>query len=211
MVFLRDEGLHEDWKRLWWLTTGEQLHLRLLARDTGLFEPVVAWDDPRTPGLDHIRYIEPYDWGDASSYCVTSNGDFWACVARGSFLLRRSKDGNYSMAIAYNSVQYTGEPNDAKDADRRLSVSAVAAGPDDTLLLAGSTGLYRLKGNELVQELAFTVAPGSNWDPTHILALDDHSYIIGCGNQGGVYLLRKGPDAQWSCVSVDNSRDSIVW
>ncbi len=217
MVFLRDEGRMETHKSLWWLTMGEQLHLRLLASDTGLFEPIVR----SSPQSTEIRLIGPPDWGDASSYCVTSNGDLWACVANGSFLLRRSKDGRYSIAIANNSVQFREETIDRKKADRGLRVSAITALPDDSLLLAGLTGLYRLKGNELVQELAFARGETTNdsgravrdwgWDLTNVLQLDDQSYLIGSDSWGAVYLIRKGDDGQWSCLPVDDSRETVVW
>jgi hypothetical protein len=216
MVFLRDEGRGETRKRLWWLTMGEKLHLRLLARDTGLFDPIVR----HSQGSGETRLIGPPGWEEASSYCLTSSGDLWACVANGSFLLRRSKDGSYSIAIMNNSVRFTGDQRGPADTDQRVSVSAVTALSDDTLLLAGQTGLYRLKGNELVQELAFVRqkttdtsgrAYSDSWTPTHVLVLDDQSYVIGTARWDGVYLLRKGNDGQWSCLSLDRSGDTVVW
>jgi len=218
MVFFRDEGRGESRKRLWWLTLGDQLHLTLLTRDTGLFEPIVR----SNPQWMETRLIGPPDWEGTSSYCVTSSGDLWACVANGSFLLRRSKDGSYSLAIAYNSVQSTEDLPGKREADEDLSVSAVTALPDDTLLLAGKTGLYRLKGSELVQELAFTseeakdssgkVVRHAGLDPSNILLLDDRSYVIGSSSWGGVYLLRKDNDGQWSCLSLNEKLgDPVIW
>lgn len=214
MVFLRDEGLHENRKRFWSLMMGEQLRLRLLARDTGLFEPIISEDG------SHTRIIGPPEWEEASSYCVTSNGDLWACVAGGSFLLRRSKDGSYSIAIANKSVRFTGDIFDGRKADQDLSISAVTALPDDTLLLAGQTGLYRLKGNELIQELAFTRekvvdssgrAYSNAWTPNTVLALDDGAYVLGTAMWDGVYLLRKGDDGRWSCLPAERTRETVVW
>jgi len=207
MVLLRDEGMMRTHKHLWWLTIAEKSYLHLLGRDMGLFGPIV-----RSSGhSEEVYYVGPPDWRDTSSYCMTSSGDLWACIADGSFLLRRSKDGSYSIAIAYNSVSFSGDPSAQKEADQNLSVSAVAAMPDDSLLLAGRTGLYRLKGNELVQELAFTIASQSDWSPSNILMLDDQSYVIGSGSRYGVYLLHKGTDGQWNCLPVDESRDTVVW
>ncbi|MEN6332884.1 MAG: DUF6794 domain-containing protein [Phycisphaerales bacterium] len=218
-VLLRDEGIGEEGKRFWWLETGDKPHLRLLACDTRLFEPVVQESLPKVR-RQIVHDIAPYDWEDASSYCVTSDDSLWACVAGGSFLLRRSPEGNYSFAIAYNSIQFGENRPDSEPATPRLSVSGITALPDGGLLLVGRTGLYRLKGDELTQELAFvrqTAARSSaragadRWTPSHVLSLDDRSYVIGATMWDGVYLLHKGDDGQWSCLSVENARDTVIW
>ncbi len=208
MVFLRDEGTHENRKRLWWLTLGAQLHLSTLDHDVGVVGP----EGPR--------------WENSSSYCVTKSGDLWTCVGEGyasKSLLRRSRDGSYSIAIMNNSVQFTDELVGFLEADQDLSVSAVTALSDNTLLLVGETGLYRLKGNELVQDLAFTNTREQisrekgiyvsrwHWDASNALVLDDKSYFIS-GAFGGVYLLSKANDGQWSFVSLDEKLgDPVVW
>jgi hypothetical protein len=204
MVFLRDDGWAGSWKRLWWLTLGEHLQLSTLDHDVGVVGP----KGPR--------------WESCSSYCVTRNGDLWACVDRGDSLVRRSKDGRYSVAIMNGSVRFTEDQAliDPRGTDRGLSVYSVAPLPDDTLLLAGRTGLYRLRGDELVQELAFTFAETvdssgrveRHWrNPGSILPLNDKSYLIGY-DHGGVYLLRKGDDGQWSFQSLDEKLgDPVVW
>jgi hypothetical protein len=122
-----------------------------------------------------------------------------------------------------NSVWFTGgDLLGSGKTDQGLSISAVTTLPDDTLLLAGSTGLYRLKGNELVQEVAFippettdsrSKAVPDSWTPTNILVLDDHSYVLGTANGEGVYLLRKGSDGQWSFLPVDDTERAspIIW
>ncbi|MEN6426678.1 MAG: DUF6794 domain-containing protein [Phycisphaerales bacterium] len=206
-VFLRDEGLRENDKRLWWLTMGERLHLSVLDHDVGVVGP----EGPR--------------WENATSYAVTGNGDLWVSVGDGSSsksLLRRSKDGSYSIAIMNDSTRFTGELLGSTEATPRVCVSAVTALPDDTLLLAGDTGLYRLKGNELVQELAFIRAETADdnsgtarsWNgyPGSVLALDDRSYILGTTMGDGVYLLHKGDDGQWNCQAVDGrTSETVVW
>jgi hypothetical protein len=206
MVFLRDEEERRGHgKRLWWLTLGEQLHLHALDHNVG----VVGDSGPR--------------WENSPCYCVTRSGDLWACVgdSNAASLLRRSKDGSYSIATMNNSVQFTEDLLGSGKTDQALSVSAVAALPDDTLLLAGHTGLYRLKGNELAQEVAFipqeTTDSRGNvvlrwpWDPSSVLVLNDKSYFIG-GSFGGVYLLSKRKDGQWSFLSVDEKLgDPVVW
>jgi len=214
MVFLRDEGGPGDRKRLWWLTMGKKLHLHLLDRDTGLGVSIVTQPDPHSL---HIRYVGPPGWQETSSYCVTSSGDLWACLGSGSYLLRRSQNGSYAVAIENHSVQFTGDWFGTSKTDPGLFVSAVTALPDDTLLLEGYTGLYRLKGNELIQELAFAPQGPSgkaigryNWKPNNVIALDDRSYFIGSASRDGAYLLRKGDDDQWSAHFLGRG-DPIVW
>ncbi len=208
MVFLRDEGTHENRKRLWWLTLGEQSHLSVLDHNMALIEP------------------GQLNWANSFSYCVTRTGDLWACVGEGynrKSLLRRSRDGSYSIAIMNNSVRFTEEPFGSEEMDQGLSVSAITALPDDTLLLVGDAGLYRLKGTELVQELSFTntrqeisdsngkVVLHWHWDPSDVLVLDDRSYFIS-GAFGGIYLLSKGNDGQWSFLPLDEKLgDPVVW
>lgn len=206
MVFLRDRGLLETHKRLWWLTLGEQWNLRALDRDVGM---LAAWG--------------PY-WGEVLSYSITSSGDLWACVGgwNAASLVRRSKDGSYAIAILKGRLRFSEDLPDTRQTDQRLSVSAVTALPDDTLLLAGRSGLYRLKGNELVQELAFAACKTPNrlgtfdnrgdWTPSHVLMLDNQSYVISTALWDGLYLLRKGIGDQWSCLPLDDGGSgSVVW
>jgi hypothetical protein len=202
MVFFRDEGSGESNKQLWWLAMGEQPCLRLLARNTGLFQPF------ERPG--YTRPIGPPGWQETSSYCVTPTGDLWACVAGGSYLLRRSPDGNCSIAIMDGSVRFTKDLPGSGGMDPQVSVSAVAALTDDTLLLAGRTGFYRLKGNELTQEVAFS---GSVPEWSTILAVDDQSYLLGTALHDGLYLLRRDDSDQWTCLPVDGGWHSpvVVW
>jgi len=215
-VFLRDEGVRERSKRLWWLAMGETLHLHLLARDTGLFAPIVRHDS----GVQSVRHIGPPGWEETFSYCVTSNGDLWASVAHGSYLLRRSQDGTYAYAIAEKSVECVEAPSDSKQTDQGLSITGVTALPDDSLLLVGSAGLYRLQGKELVPILAFApdetpdsrgrVARRLHWSPTSVVALDDGSYFISTSAWDGVYWLRLGQDGQWTC-QYPGRGDPVVW
>jgi hypothetical protein len=205
-VFLREVGSCESHKRLWWLTMGEQLHLGVLDHDVGALH---AWG--------------PY-WGEVLSYCITNSGDLWACVGawNSASLIRRSKDGSYAIAILKGRLRFPEDLPNSSETDQRLSLSAVTALPDGTLLLAGRSGLYRLKGNELIQELAFAAheAPnrlgtfdGRDWTPSHVLMLDDESYVIGTTMWDGVYLLRKGNDGRWSCLRLDDdsSNGVVVW
>jgi hypothetical protein len=199
-VFLRDEGTEEGKKRLWWLTIGTTPHLSILNHDVGSLD---AWGP---------------DWDKVSAYHLTNSGDLWICV--GNSLVRRSMEGSYAIAILEGSVQFRGDLFDPGVADQDLFVSAITLSPDGALLLAGDTGLYRLECNELTQKIAFSSEAtsdangksGSRWygTPTSILVLDDTSYLIGCGSWNGVYLLRKGADGRWSCVSVELG-EPVVW
>lgn len=206
MVLLRDEeGRRVQGKRLWWLALGEQLHLHALDRNVG----VVGESGPR--------------WENSSSYCMTSRGDLWACVgdSNAASVLRHSKDGTYSIAIMNNSAQFSGDLLGPGKANQVLSVSAVTALSDDVLLLAGRTGLYRLKDNELIQDLAFAseevqgsgggVLHHGSWNPNTILVLDERSYVIGSDSGNGVCLLRKETDGKWTCPPLEDLRDTVVW
>lgn len=221
MVFLRDEGRGERCKRLWWLTFGEQPHLSVLERDTGLVGDIV-WRSAIIPDMEMHLSTGPSGWDEVSSYCVTTNGDLWACVAGGTSLLRRAKDGHYSIAIMNGSVQFTEDSSRPGKDDPDLSVSAITPLPDDTLLLVGRSGLYRLRDNELVQELAFTAqqdrgplpinARGPRLSPNTILAIDEQSYFIGSQHWEGICLLRKSESGQWSFEPLDEKRnDPIMW
>jgi hypothetical protein len=204
LVFFRDEGRKEIGKRLWWLTLGEPSRLSTFDDDLG------------------IDGKEILSREGTSSYSVTKSGDLWACVGDGT-LLRRSPDGRCSIAIFHGSTEFEESLLHHVTRDQGLLVSAVTALPDDSLLLAGEAGLYRLRGNELVQELAFVPeevkpSPGGSKAPAYldlrlntILALDDQSYVIGSGAWRGVYLLRKGNDGQWRCLPVEDLRDIVVW
>ncbi|HNY78975.1 MAG: DUF6794 domain-containing protein [Sedimentisphaerales bacterium] len=213
LVFFRDEGQREMRKRLWWLSMGEKLHLHLLDRNTGLFKPIVSND----PGGQVAHLIGPPGWEEMSSYCVTSKGDLWACVGGGSYLLRRSIRGEYSFAVAGGSIRVADDQADPNETNQSLYISGVTALPDNTLLLVGYTGLYRLKGNDLIQELAFAprgrngkpVGRG-NWSPNTVIALDDGLYCIGSGSWDGIYLLRQGDDGQWTVQSPGRG-DPVVW
>jgi len=215
-VFLRDEGQGERRRRLWWLTMGETLHLHLLDHDAGLFAPIVRHDS----GVQSLRFIGPGGWEETSSYCVTSNGDLWACLAHGSYLLRRSQDGTYACAIAEKSIQFGQDPSGSGEGGQGLSISGITALPDDSLLLVGRAGLYRLKGNELAQVLAFAAdeTPDSRgrvvhrlrWSPTNVAALDDGSYFVSTSSWDSVYWLRPGDDGQWTCQPAGRG-DPVVW
>jgi hypothetical protein len=208
LLFLRDEGSRENSKRLWWLGIRGGPKLTSLDQDV----KVVGSDGPR--------------WENCFSYAVTTAGDLWACVGEGSArksLLRRSKDGRYSIAIMNNSVEFTPDLFGSEETDQGISVSAVTARSDGAIVLVGDSGLYRLTGKELTRELAFEntrqkipLNGGKNvyhwgWDPSNVIELGRDSYFI-TGAFGGIYLLGKDAAEKWRFESFDEHLgDPVVW
>jgi len=165
-------------------------------------------------------------WENSFSYAVSQSGDLWTSVGEGyarKSVLRRSKDGVYSIAIMNNSLSFTPELFGSEKTDQGISVSAVSFLDDDSLLLVGDTGLYRLEGRVLSQELAFrntdqeiSVNEGKNiynwrWKPSKILTLGVDSYFIS-GAFGGVYILHKNQSEEWNFESLDEELgDPVKW
>jgi len=207
-LYLRDEGHGEGRKRLWFLTIGNGPKPVSLDQDVG----VVVTQGPR--------------WENAFSYGATESGDLWACVGGENdrfSLLRKSRDGTYSIAIMNNSVEFTSDLLGTNDRDQGISVSAVRLLHDGTILLVGNSGLYRLKGRDLSQELAFTntrqqipfdegrKALHWGWDPCGVLVLGDDSYFIS-GTYGGIYLLKKDGGGRWAFKSLDEVLgEPVTW
>jgi len=207
-LYLRDEGSGENNKKLWWLRIGSTPRLFSLDDDVG----VVGSSGPR--------------WENSFCFGVSQSGDLWACVGEGyarKSVLRRSKDGAYSIAIMNNSVRFTPDLFGSEETDQGISVSAVLGLEDDSVLLVGDAGLYRLKGKVLNQELAFTntrqkisTNEGKNvyhwgWDPSKMVVLGNESYFIS-GAFGGVYLLQKDEKDEWSFKSLDEKLgDPVKW
>jgi hypothetical protein len=165
-------------------------------------------------------------WENSFSYSVAQSGDLWACVGEGyarKSLLRRSKDGAYSIAVMNNSVHFTPEFLGSKETDQNISISAVLCFQDNSVLLVGDSGLYQLKGKVLTQELAFTntrqeipINNGNNvyywgWDPSKIMILGEDSYFIS-GAFGGIYLLHRHEGKNWIFESLDEELgDPVTW
>ena len=204
-LFLRDEGRGENAKRLWWLQSDGEL--TSLDRDV----KVVGSEGPR--------------WENSFSHAFTQDGAFWACVGEGGkpqSLLRRAPDGIYAVAIMNNSVSFTPELLGSGETNEGLSVSAVMARPDGTLLLVGDSGLYHLDGKELTREVAFEntrqgipIQDGKNvyhwgWDPSDVAPFEEGYFVAGAF--GGVYLLRKDAAGQWELRSLDEHLgEPVVW
>ena len=149
-VFFRDEGDMggRTINRLWWLTMAEPLHLSVLDRHLRVM----------TAGMLRLREV--------TSCSLTDQGDLWVCTGRhhlANCLLRRSMDASWSIATVSSSVQLAEGWPDVRQKYQGAALSAVRALRDDSLLLAGRTGLYRLQGSELIQEMAFTLDRPSKW------------------------------------------------
>lgn len=192
VVYFRDEGEGESHKGLWWLTMGEKLHLSTLKRDAD------------RAGVDGSSLWEVY------SYYVTDTDDLWVCACKGT-LLRHSKAGEYSFPILEGSILPAENEAGLEATMSGPSITSVTALPDGTLHLVGERGLYRLKGNELVQELGFALEGSArSWRPTSVLALDDRSYFIASSMWNGTYLLEKDNTNQWSARLLELG-DAVVW
>jgi len=209
MLYLRDEGHGEGRKRLWFLTMGREPKPVSLDQEVGVVLP----QGPR--------------WENSYSHAVTGSGDLWACVGGEDdrfSLLRKSRDGTYSIAIMNNCVGFTPDLLGSNDMNHGISVSAVGLLHDGTILLIGNSGLYRLKGRDLSRELAFTNTrqeipfydEGSKvlywgWNPCEVLALGDDSYFIS-GTYGGIYLLKKDGGGRWAFKSLDEDLgEPVTW
>jgi len=101
--------------------------------------------------------------------------------------------------------------------DQDLSVSGVTALPDDSLLLVGCGGLYRLEGNELAQLLAFAPqdrngqpVSRANWTPNNVVLLDDGSYVISTGSWRSIYRLHQNDNGQWTCLRA-GAGEPVIW
>ncbi|UCD49839.1 MAG: hypothetical protein JSW27_20205, partial [Phycisphaerales bacterium] len=143
-VFLRDEEYApgRQTNRLWWLKMAEPVHVSVLDR-----------------GLEALT-AAGFRVNQVTSYCVTSGGDLWVCTSpywASSCLLRRAQNGGYSIGAASGSVRFLEGWPETRPKYEGAYMSAVTALPDDTLLLASRTGIYRLQGNTLKLELHFTL------------------------------------------------------
>ncbi len=222
-VYFRDEGTHENGKRLWWLTFGKEAELKSLDADIG----VVGQMGPR--------------WENSSSYCVTTDGSLWATAGEADLdqsLIRRQPDGRYGIAIvhdrfAFNSNLLGGdresEPEAAspkqsashvarreqQEARKELAprVSALAATEDGRFLGAGDDGLYEIGPDRLTRLLQFKNTRQSipwigenvyhwTWTPSTILGLGEDAYVIGA-TFGGVYLVRRNGGSDWEAEALD--------
>ena len=198
-VYLRDEGRHEDNKRLWWLNL-ETLELTNLAQDTG-------WVGPNGPR-----------WENNYSYVVDSHGDLWATAGTSPYrqsLLHRVQSGDYVTAVFQGTVDWDVDPEISTSSERRLDISAVALG-ESGLLLAGQTGLYSLVGESLSPLVLFENTEQLigryhwGWDPSNLVQPAEGSYVIS-GAFGGIYLVSL-VEGSWAIVPLDESDgEALVW
>jgi hypothetical protein len=121
--------------------------------------------------------------------------------------LRKDRDGGYAIAIMNNALKFMPDWF-SSPADGGVNVSAVAELDDGSILLVGKSGLYRLEERELRQLLKFTNYVGADartweWDPGNILLRGPDSYLVS-GTFGGVYLLERADDGQWTADLLDD-------
>ena len=198
LLFLRDEGRGQDEKRLWWLGIDGKTGLTSLDKNI----KVVGSYGPR--------------WENSFSYAVTGSGDVWASVGAGhtcKSLLHRSSDGSYSIAIMNNSLEFTPDLLGSANTDQGIAVSAVTLCSEGAVLLAGDSGIYRLVGKELTQEVAFqdTLQDVSNWSPSNIVEFHRDSYFMS-GAFRGIYLLSKVSGKDWIFRKLDGKLGTdVTW
>lgn len=209
-VFFRDEGTNEGNKQLWWLD--------LAARSP----PRSITQDMEAAGLSGPGGLSDIGWpADTFSYCVDSRGNLWAALGIGlgtqwHSLVRRSPTGAYRVAVVYNSVAHADPYTRRADEDDGLTISAIAPGPDDTILAAGERGLYSIDEKSVKQfvRMINTVQDIDNgahwhWTPSDVLALGKDSYLIG-GASGGVYLVEADARGRWTIHCLDEVLGSPV-
>ncbi len=208
VLYIRDEGKHENNKRLWLLEIGPKPKLVSLDKDVGL----VGWHGPRCEN--------------SYSYAVAEDGDLWACVGgciTRCSLLRRSENGRYSIAIINNSTVFDNNLFGSEESDQGLTVTAVKILPNGEMVLAGACGLFRLVGDRVIQDFSFTNTRQKiplknkdtvyhwNWEPSKLMRLEDGSYLIS-GAFGGIYLLAKKDEEGWRLQALDEEfGEPLFW
>jgi hypothetical protein len=214
LLLLCDQGQGGmEYRRLRWLHIGDEQNLTSLVQD--------------------INVVEKYGprWENTRSYAMTKTGDLWTCVggkaaSSPTSLLKRSKNGIYSVAIMNNSVEFSSNLlRSPPKTDQGLSVSGITLLPNDTILLVGNSGLYKLNGSKLTKKLAFenynqkipiksgmkTVHLRWNWIPNKLLLINKNSYVIS-GETGGIHLLSRDKKNKWNFELLDKDMGhSIVW
>jgi hypothetical protein len=151
---------------------------------------------------------------------VTPAGDVWATVGGGGqrkSLIKRSADGRYQIAIVHNGVRFSGALLEGDGNHDNFTVSAVSMGVNGNLLLAGDTGIYSFKDQQLRRLVAFEninrelAINEHKWHGCvgDILPLGDGRFLI-AGVFGGMYLIERVADHHYSATSVGETIDKPV-
>jgi hypothetical protein len=193
-LYLRDEGHHEDDKRLWWLDLAKGGGLVSFDRHVGL----VGSDGPR--------------WETVWSWARAADGTLW--LAAGSSvsnqsLLTWNKEMGYRIALLHDRTTYTkmwsSEDSWEDTAPESVAITGIEVPETGGVTIVGPRGLFQIEGGKLLPLLRFQMRshdPADKWTPTHLLTLPDGSYLIG-GHWGGLYRLYKSAQGRWQAVALD--------
>lgn len=180
-LYIRDEGREEDDKQLSWREENSPNAPVYFTQHVGLVGP----EGPR--------------WENVWSYLQTPDGTLWISAGNiigSASLIRWNKETGYRIALWNNGVHFDGEllGEDAREdtPNHTLAITGIATRPDNSLLLIGPHGLFRLQDRRITPLLRFRREP-NDWIPTHLLELDSDTFLAG-GHFGGIYRFHKGAD-----------------
>jgi len=188
-IFFRDEGEHEDDKRLSWIS-GEKA-LTIFDQDVG----VVGSEGPR--------------WENVWDYTMSTLGELW--IATGSSinsqsLVRWTPSGGYRVALWNDSVKWTPnlltfDDSQSKGPEHRFAVTGLETGAQGVTAV-GPHGLFNLREGQVHAELEFRHAP-QDWFPSELLTLSSSVRLVG-GHFGGLFLLRRSGDGRTTARGLDD-------
>jgi hypothetical protein len=197
-VYFRDEGRHEDDKRLSWIDLNPQSRGKLTYFDENV--GVVGREGPR--------------WENVNSFAESVNGA-WICA--GEFinsLMEWSKTDGYRIVTMNNELNFDGKSLLGHDTwcgipENDVAITCVFPQQDKSLLAFGPTGVYSLKGLEMTQILKFTkgiqdtpTTAHMRWVPTHVVKVGPDDYFIGT-HWGGTMRLRRDAQHHFSLQILD--------
>lgn len=180
LVF-RDEGRHEDDKRLAWIDLAHPKGLVSFDQNVG----VVGSEGPR--------------WENVWDYATDGTDGWWVStghVSGATSLLRWTPGMGYRVALYHESIAGMSDPfgrDRAKSgpAARRFPITGLEAGRDGRLTAIGPDGLYALEGKRLRTLLRFENSP-KGWTPSTLRRLNATTTLAG-GHWGGLFLLERRP------------------
>lgn len=211
-LYLRDEGVHQDGKRLWWLNYSSPAELDFFESDARFL-----WEEQDERSLSGSRVT-------VNSFTQDSKGNLW--IASHGSLLRWNLIDGYKIALFENCLSLQKSPRKILDApgvfnidSKGMEITAVLS--DGALLrCVGPSGFYELNGNELTQILQFTNTSQDNecaehhihhekWVPTSLLRLGVDDYLIGTA-WGGTARLTRNVNGDFVLTLVDTIIESPV-
>ncbi len=197
-IYIRDEGIHESDKRLWWIDIEKPDEITNFDKDSGLISP----NGPR--------------WESIFSFVTDSSGALW--LAPHYSLVRWDSEVGYRVWLINGAPTFEGELLKLTKTNDELGyifITGIDVLPDGKeLLLYGPTGLYRLTGTKIAPVLGFqnmaqyvetrrqTGIPNWTYEPAYLLPLKEDGYLFGA-TFDGVYSLTKGPDGKYAFAALD--------